>query len=252
MKICWFTTGRDKEAFTLLTEVQSAIEKGIIEGEISLVFMNREKLESPVSDGIISFVEGKDIPLELISSKRFFEERGLRISEGRIFFDGQVKSRIQGYDFDMIFLAGYMLILSHVLFESYVVLNLHPSLPNAYKGKWEDVIRETIERGEKVFGAMIHIVDATLDEGAPVSYVRLSLAGDEIDELYRNGYRGDSTSKERLFRIMREKEFAAETPLIIKTFALISRGGINIASKKVYYKGEPVGGGVDITGEVQS
>jgi phosphoribosylglycinamide formyltransferase-1 len=236
MKICWFTTGRDKEAFTLLTEVQSAIEKGIIEGEISLVFMNREKLESPVSDGIISF----------------FEERGLRISEGRIFFDGQVKSRIQGYDFDMIFLAGYMLILSHVLFESYVVLNLHPSLPNAYKGKWEDVIRETIERGEKVFGAMIHIVDATLDEGAPVSYVRLSLAGDEIDELYRNGYRGDSTSKERLFRIMREKEFAAETPLIIKTFALISRGGINIASKKVYYKGEPVGGGVDITGEVQS
>jgi folate-dependent phosphoribosylglycinamide formyltransferase PurN len=251
VKICWFTTGRDKEAFTLLREVHHAIEEQVIHGEISLVFMNREKGESPISDEIITFVEKKGIPVELLSSKRFFEERRLKVSDGRSLFDGQVKSKIGGYDFDIIFLAGYMLILSHVLFEPYAVLNLHPSLPKAYKGKWEDVINETIEHGEKTFGAMIHMVDATLDEGAPVSYVKLALKGDEIDELYRNVYRGDKSAKERLFHIMREAEFAVETPLIINTLALISTQGINIASKKVYYHGAPVEGGVDITGEVQ-
>jgi len=45
MKICWFTTGRDREALTLLQEVNDAIEKKAIDGEITLLFMNRDKGE---------------------------------------------------------------------------------------------------------------------------------------------------------------------------------------------------------------
>jgi len=247
MKICWFTTGRDKEALTLLKDVNDAIEKKAIDGAITLVFMNRDRGESPVSDEIIAYAEEKKIPIELFSTKRFLDERGLKLSEGRELFDGEVKSRIEQYNFDIIFLAGYMLIVSQVLFEPYIVINLHPSLPNAYKGKWEDVIRNTIEDGERTFGAMIHMVDASLDEGAPVSFVRLALEGHEIDTLYDNAFRGDATSKDRLFKIMRDQEFAIEIPLIIHTLSLLSKGEIAIDNKKVYSEGKELTGGVDIT-----
>jgi hypothetical protein len=101
MRICWFTTGRDKEAFILLKDVIDAIERREIQGEISVVFMNREKYESDMSDEIIDFVERKGIPVELLSSKRFLEERCLKINEGRILFDAQVKTKIEKYNFDI-------------------------------------------------------------------------------------------------------------------------------------------------------
>jgi hypothetical protein len=101
MRIYWFTTGRDKEAFILLKDVIDAIERREIQGEISVVFMNREKHESDMSDEIIDFVERKGIPVELLSSKRFLEERCLKINEGRILFDAQVKTKIEKYNFDI-------------------------------------------------------------------------------------------------------------------------------------------------------
>ena len=45
-----------------------------------------------------------------------------------------------------------MLILSPVLFNAFPVLNIHPSLPGVYKGKWEDVINRTIDDGKREFG----------------------------------------------------------------------------------------------------
>jgi folate-dependent phosphoribosylglycinamide formyltransferase PurN len=250
MKICWFTTGRDKEAFTLMRDVCQAIDQGSISGEVSLLFMNRDRHESEWADQIVDFAEKRAIPVELLSSKRFLEERGLKLAEGRELFDNAVRARIAKYPCDLIFLAGYMLIVSKVLHESQTVLNLHPSLPKAYKGKWEDVIRNTIEDGVRTFGAMIHMVDASLDEGAPVAYVKLELAGSEIDGLYNRSKNGDQEAKDRLFALMREKEFDLETPLIIKTLSLISTGDIRIVEKTVYYKGQPVPGGIDITGQI--
>jgi len=250
MKICWFTTGRDREAFTLLRDVYTAMTSKEIDGHISVLFLNREKGESAPSDEIISFAEEKGIPVEYVSSKKFFEQKGLTIHEGRVSYDQEVKKKIERHGFDIIFLAGYMLIISPVLFEPYPVLNLHPSLPHAYKGKWEDVIRKTIDDGVKTCGAMIHMVDAALDEGTPVTYVKIVLEGGQFDELYKNAYRGDSTSKDALFRIMRQIEFSLETPLIIKTLSMLSRGAIRIKDKNVYYEGRIVTDGIDITREV--
>jgi phosphoribosylglycinamide formyltransferase-1 len=250
MKMGWFTTGRDEEAFILLKNACEAIGKKSIDGEISVLFMNREKGESPASDKIIAFAEAQNIPVEALSSKKFLRERGLSLNEGRTLFDKEVKLKIARYDFDFVFLAGYMLILSREILGSYTFVNIHPSLPGAYKGKWEDVIRNTIEDGRQDFGAMVHMVSEILDEGPPISYVKFVLEGLEIETLYQNAYRGDSTSKERLFRIMREEEFAIEIPLIIKTLSMISQGTIQIVGKKVYFGGSEIKNGVDITKEV--
>src|SRR5208283_5646126 len=137
MRICWFTTGRDVEAVTLFTDVIKAIDSGAIEGTVAALFLNRERHESETSDIIIARAEERSIPVETLSTKRFLAQRGLSLGAGRGLFDAEVYSRIKKFDFDVVFLAGYMLILSPVLFDAFPVLNIHPSLPGAYKGKWE-------------------------------------------------------------------------------------------------------------------
>ena len=251
MKICWFTTGRDKEAAALFADIVGAIDAGLIEGEVAAVFLNRERNESAHSDSIIARAEERSIPVETLSAKKFLAEARLSLEAGRNLFDAEVRSRVEKFDFDLIFLAGYMLILSPVLFEPFCVLNLHPSLPGAYKGKWEDVINMTIDDGKREFGAMIHIVEAVLDEGAPVAFVRAGLRGCEADDLYRRAAEGDRTARDALFRMMREKEFEAETPLIVQTLSLLSKGVMEIKEKRVLYEGKPHPGGVDVTAEVE-
>ncbi len=251
MKICWFTTGRDFEAVTLFTDVIGAIDAGAIEGTVAALFLNRERHESEASDIIIARAEERSIPVEALSTKRFLSQRGLSLGAGRSLFDAEVYERIKRFDFDIIFLAGYMLILSPVLFDAFPVLNLHPSLPGAYKGTWEDVINRTIDDGKREFGAMIHMVEAGLDEGAPITFARAELSGPVADALYRRTAEGDKTARAALFRMMREKEFGIETPLIIQTLSLLSKGIIEIRGISAFFNGKPAHGGVDITAEVQ-
>jgi phosphoribosylglycinamide formyltransferase-1 len=251
MRICWFTTGRDKEAVTLFADVIEAIDARVIEGAVAALFLNRERHESGPSDTIIARAEERSIPVETLSVKRFLSRRGLGLEAGRDLFDAEVYSLIKKFDFDIIFLAGYMLILSPVLFNAFPVLNLHPSLPGAYKGKWEDVINRTIDDGKREFGAMIHMVEAALDEGAAVTFARAGLSGPVADDLYGRVAQGDKRAKAALFRMMREKEFELETPLIIRTLSLLSKGVIEIRGKSPFFEGKPARGGVDVTAEVQ-
>jgi len=251
MRICWFTTGRDFEAVRLFTDVIEAIDARVIEGAVAALFLNRERHESEPSDIIIARAEERSIPVETLSTKRFLSRRGLSLETGRDLFDAEVYSRIKKFDFDIIFLAGYMLILSPTLFDAFPVLNIHPSLPGAYKGRWEDVINRTIDDGTREFGAMIHMVEAVLDEGAPITFVRAALVGPVADDLFRRTAEGDKGARGTLFRMIREKEFALETPLIIRTLSLLSKDVIEIRDKSILFKGKPARGGVDITAEVQ-
>lgn len=251
MKILWFTTGRDEEALRLLKEVYEATRKGRIKGYISLCFINREIGESPQSDRIIEFLRKEGIPYETLSTRRFLRERGLTLDSGREIFDEEIRRIIQRYSFDIIFLAGYMLIVSKVLHENFTILNLHPSLPGKYKGKWEEVMRSVILNRDKEFGAMIHLAEERLDEGQPITYFRLTVTEDHILELYDKANAGDEESYNKLFRYLREREFSLETPLIIETLRLLSEGKLEIKEKKVYFDGVEIPSGLDITRQLE-
>ena len=251
MRICWFTSGRDRDAYTLFRDVIEALDRGVIEGSIPVVFLNRDLREAEPSDLIIAYAAERSIPVVTLSTRRFLKERNLRLSAGRGLFDAEVYSRIRGFDFDLIFLAGYMLVLSPVLFDAFPVLNIHPSLPGAYKGAWEEVINRTIDDGARTFGAMVHMVEAVLDEGAPVAYVRVTPEGPLIDDLYRRAQSGEAEARVRLFEMVRQREFEVEAPLIVQTLSLLSRGALEIRGRRVFFQGKAAPGGVDITAEVQ-
>lgn len=251
LKIAWFTSGRDEEAFKLLKEVYTSTKTGKIKGEISLCFINKEMGESVHSDQMIGFLEREGVPFETLSVRRFLAERGLSLQLGRELFDLEVKKRIERFTFDIIFLAGYMLILSKNLYDHFTILNLHPSLPGKYKGKWEDVIRMTILNKDKEFGAMVHIVEEKLDEGPPLTYFRLVVDDENLSRLYDEASLGDEGSFKRLFLYIREREFSLETPLIVETLRLLSEGRLKIIGKRPFFDGAEIPYGLDITGILQ-
>jgi phosphoribosylglycinamide formyltransferase-1 len=250
MKICWFTTGKDKDTFTLFHDALDAIDDGLIRGSIALVFLNREKRESEYSDMIMTHAEKRSIPVVTLSTTRFLRDHNLSLSTGRGYFDAEVLERIKRYDFDIVFLAGYMLIVSPVIFTAFPVFNIHPSLPGEYKGRWDEVINKAIDDRKRSFGAMIHLVEEVLNEGPPVAYARIAPREQEIRELFRQARSGDAPARIRLFNAVRAREFAVERPLIIQTLSLMSKGTIKIRDGAVFYKDRRAPGGVDITAEV--
>lgn len=75
---------------------------------------------------------------------------------------------------DMIVLAGYMRIVSPHLLSHYkgIIINLHPSLLPAYKGK--DAIKQAYDNGEKVMGVSVHYVNEELDGGEVIRQLSLN------------------------------------------------------------------------------
>ncbi len=67
-------------------------------------------------------------------------------------------------EFDLVVLAGYMKIIpENVLKAMGKVINIHPSLLPAFKGK--DAVKKAFLAGVKVSGVTVHYVDCNIDTG---------------------------------------------------------------------------------------
>ena len=77
---------------------------------------------------------------------------------------------LQGYDVDIVVLAGYLKLIAKDLVQAFEgrMLNIHPSLIPSFSGKGYyglKVHQAAIDRGVKVTGATVHLVDENFDEG---------------------------------------------------------------------------------------
>ena len=80
-------------------------------------------------------------------------------------FDQKLIQILEGYDPDLIVLAGFMRILSEVFVKKYIgrLINIHPSLLPKYPGL--ETHKKVIENKETYHGVTVHYVDKTLDGG---------------------------------------------------------------------------------------
>jgi hypothetical protein len=199
---------------------------------------------------MIAFAEEHGIPVEPAGPERLSSGGGMDPGKRREMLDRALQEGMERYSFDVVFLAGYRASFPAALVQSRVVLALKPSLPEAREGEFEAVVRQAVEKEVRAFGVMIHVAGASPAESAPVTFVKLVLEGGQIEDFYFNAYRGDSTSKDALRRLMEQCERAAEGPLTVRTFSLLSRGEITIRGGKVYRDGRCREEGADITSEV--
>jgi phosphoribosylglycinamide formyltransferase-1 len=122
------------------------------------------------------------IPSYHISSKDFETEEE---------FSNNILSILTKYKIDIIFLAGYMKLLSASILEKYNnrVFNIHPALLPKYGGKGMygiNVHKAVIENKEKETGVTIHRVNQEYDKGEIIAQVKVPVRKDDTPEILRD------------------------------------------------------------------
>lgn len=109
--------------------------------------------------------------------------------EGRAEFDAALHDTLQGYDIDLICLAGFMRILTPTFIAKWQgrILNTHPSLLPKFGGEGmygHHVHKAVLEAGETESGSTIHFVIPEVDKGEILIQKRVPvLPEDTIDTL---------------------------------------------------------------------
>jgi folate-dependent phosphoribosylglycinamide formyltransferase PurN len=264
-RLGWFSTGRGKGSRRLLQAIHESIELGEIEAEIAFVFCNRERGESEATDTFLDMVESYHIPLVTFSYQKFKTSQTTQVSAGkaalpswRLHYDREMMTRLKSFKPDLCILAGYMLIVEKELCQKYNMINLHPAAPGGPKGTWQEVIGHLIKTRAEQTGIMMHLVTPELDEGPVVTYCTFPLKGRLFDK-YWNGTTGQPLEQieqidgktSALFQLIREQEFARETPLIKATIKAFSQGKVSITTDKkgINSNGKYIAG-YDLTDEI--
>lgn len=118
-------------------------------------------------EAIFNWFQTKNVDITCISDKKdaliLKKAQNLQIKNIHLPFEKNYEYFSEN-KFDLIVLAGYMRILPEkVLEEMNKVINIHPSLLPAFKGK--NAIKDAFLHGVKVTGVSIHLVDKKVDEG---------------------------------------------------------------------------------------
>jgi phosphoribosylglycinamide formyltransferase-1 len=100
----------------------------------------------------------------------------------RIEFDRALMQLIDGYQPDLIVLAGFMRILTPEFVNHYAdrLINIHPSLLPKYKGLHTH--RRAIEAGDTIAGATVHWVSEELDSGSIIRQIEVPIYADDSEE----------------------------------------------------------------------
>ena len=90
-------------------------------------------------------------------------------------FDAALRQRIDGFEPDLIVLAGFMRILTDGFVRHYLgrMLNIHPSLLPKYPGL--NTHQRALDAGDTEHGATVHFVTPELDGGPAVLQARIDI-----------------------------------------------------------------------------
>ncbi|MGE6791984.1 phosphoribosylglycinamide formyltransferase [Pseudomonas guineae] len=99
--------------------------------------------------------------------------------EGREAFDAALVATIDGYDPQLVVLAGFMRILTPTFVRHYAgrLLNIHPSLLPKYKGLHTH--QRALEAGDSEHGCSVHFVSEELDGGPLVIQAVVAVKPDD-------------------------------------------------------------------------
>lgn len=225
--IGWFTTARGPGSFNLFKTIMDNIDNGSIDAKISFVFINREVKGNQFRSKLIGMAEKAGIPVILLPSDTFEPELKERdLLAWRDAYGKAMRERISKYPMDFGALAGYMLILDPETCRKYMIINLHPALPDTYKGTWEEIIAKVVDNKDERYGATVHLCTPELDRGKTLCY----------DSFLLEGIRTKYTERDDQIRQVRAEELRREAYLLIGTIKKIVDGEIVIKDGKAFDK----------------
>jgi phosphoribosylglycinamide formyltransferase-1 len=99
-------------------------------------------------------------------------------------FEAALDTELKTFGVDVIACAGFMRILSPAFVERWHdrMLNIHPSLLPAFKGR--DTHERALQAGVKIVGCTVHVVRASVDDGPIIAQAAVPvLSGDTPERL---------------------------------------------------------------------
>tara|TARA_B100001057_G_scaffold178964_1_gene179746 strand:+ start:293 stop:874 length:582 start_codon:yes stop_codon:yes gene_type:complete len=96
--------------------------------------------------------------------------------------ENKILATLKRYDIKMIFLAGFMKILSKNFITKFrgKILNIHPSLLPKYKGL--NTHKRALSNKEKYSGCTVHYVNSSLDSGKIILQKKVKISKSETKE----------------------------------------------------------------------
>ena len=154
---------------------------------------------------VLERAEKRGIPTEVVE----------REGDGRRAHERRVLDALEGYEFDLVCLDGYMRVLSDTFLDAApTTLNVHPSLLPSFPGT--DAWRDVLDAGVTVSGCSVHVVtDATDDDAAVLE--REVDGGPVVTQESVPVYEGDDADALK-DRVRSQGEFQAY-PRAVKWFA---------------------------------
>ena len=145
----------------------------------SLIRFSKKK-NSPISIDLIisSNLKAKGLKYGKIFKikRKVFNFKNKNISENRLI------STLKKNEIKMIFLAGFMKILSKSFIKRFKgkILNIHPSLLPKYKGL--NTHRRALDNNEKNSGCTVHFVNSKLDSGKIILQKKVKVLKNETEQ----------------------------------------------------------------------
>ncbi|MDD1755505.1 MAG: hypothetical protein LUQ39_01535 [Methanomassiliicoccales archaeon] len=218
-RIGWFTTARGPGSFNLFSTMISRLESGEIKAKLAFVFINRDVKGNPYRTKIIDMARERGIPVIVFPSDTFEPELKERdIAAWRDEYGKGLRERISPYEMDFGVLAGYMLIFDPRTCRKAVLINLHPALPDTYKGTWEEIVGQVVDNGDASYGSTVHLCTPELDRGAPIAYDSFPLS--DLRERF--------PAREQLIKEVRARELKREAYLLMETLRMLVEGQIRV------------------------
>jgi phosphoribosylglycinamide formyltransferase-1 len=218
-RIGWFTTARGPGSFNLFSSMLRRMESGDIDAMLSFVFINRDVKGNQYRTRMIAMAEERGIPVIILPSDTFMPELKEKDMGGwRDAYGELLRERIADHPMDFGVLAGYMLILDPETCRRYPLINLHPALPDTYKGTWEEIVGQVVDNGDARYGSTVHLCTPELDRGATIAFDSFPTERVIRAELGREGN----------VKAVRAEELRREAYLLMETIKLMVLGKVRI------------------------
>ena len=97
-------------------------------------------------------------------------------------FDQQMITLLRDHEVELVILAGFMRLLSARFIQAFPqrILNIHPALLPAFPGLHAQ--RQALERGVRISGATVHLVDEEMDHGPIIMQAAVPVYPDDTED----------------------------------------------------------------------